>query len=135
MARTRDFSKVIAKKIASDPALLAEVAKERLNGAIAAAIYSARKDAGLTQKQLADKVGTKQSVIARLEDADYDGHSLTMIWRIADALELRVQLTLESHTDQSEIVGKKFIAAEWTERRAWNPIYDSPMGVSNGVAH
>ena len=41
-----------------------------------------REDTGLTQAGLARKVGTTQSVIARLEDAEYTGHSLTMLERI-----------------------------------------------------
>jgi predicted transcriptional regulator len=41
---------------------------------------------------LARKVGTTQSVISRLEDADYDGHSLAMLRRIASALEKRVEI-------------------------------------------
>jgi len=53
---------------------------------IAQMIYDARIQAGLTQEQLAKRVGTKQPVIARLEDADYEGHSLTMLQRIAKAL-------------------------------------------------
>ena len=44
-------------------------------------------DAGrITQRQLAKKVGTTASVICRLEDADYQGHSLAMLRRIAAAL-------------------------------------------------
>jgi predicted transcriptional regulator len=43
---------------------------------------------------LADLIGTKQSVIARLEDADYEGHSLTMLQRIATALHQRLEIHL-----------------------------------------
>jgi predicted transcriptional regulator len=46
----------------------------------------------LTQKELADRIGTKQSAIARLEDADYDGHSLSMLQKIAGALNQRVEI-------------------------------------------
>jgi ribosome-binding protein aMBF1 (putative translation factor) len=35
-----------------------------------------RQEAGLSQAELAERVGTTQSVISRLEDADYQGHSL-----------------------------------------------------------
>jgi transcriptional regulator with XRE-family HTH domain len=49
---------------------------------------------GLTQKALADMVGTTQSVIARLEDADYEGHSLRMLGRIAHALDACVAVRL-----------------------------------------
>ena len=48
--------------------------------------------AGLTQAELAQLVGTTQSVISRLEDADYEGHSLSMLQRIADALHQRLEV-------------------------------------------
>lgn len=37
-------------------------------------------------------MGTTQSVISRLEDADYEGHSLAMLQRIAEALHVRLEL-------------------------------------------
>ncbi len=55
-------------------------------------IHAARTKAGLTQKELADLVGTDQSVISRLEDADYRGHSLAMLRKIAKALGKRVEI-------------------------------------------
>lgn len=58
----------------------------RINAAVAQLIYAARTKAGLSQADLAEKLGTKQSVISRLEDADYEGHSLSMLQRIAAAL-------------------------------------------------
>ena len=51
-----------------------------------------RKKAGLTQQQLAELVGTKGSVISRLEDDDYAGHSLRMLQRISAALNCRVEI-------------------------------------------
>ena len=57
-------------------------------------IYEARTQAGLTQEDLARLVGTKQPVIARLEDADYEGHSLSMLQRIAMALHQRLEIHL-----------------------------------------
>jgi len=59
---------------------------------VARAIYTMRAQAGLTQRQLAKKVGTTASVICRLEDADYEGHSLAMLRRVAAALGKRVQI-------------------------------------------
>ncbi len=44
-----------------------------------------RLRAGLAQRQLADLIGTTASAICRLEDADYEGHSLAMLNRIAAA--------------------------------------------------
>ncbi|MGH9816099.1 MAG: helix-turn-helix domain-containing protein [Candidatus Acidiferrales bacterium] len=44
-----------------------------------------RDSAKLTQQELAERAGTTQSVIARLEDAEYTGHSIKMPERIASA--------------------------------------------------
>ena len=70
------------------------IEEETLNAQVAAIIYQVRTKAGLTQQELADLVGTKQPVIARLEDANYEGHSLTMLQRIAQALNKRVEVRL-----------------------------------------
>lgn len=51
-----------------------------------------RTEAGLSQRELAKKVGTTASAICRLEDADYEGHSLSMLRRIAAALGRRVEI-------------------------------------------
>jgi transcriptional regulator with XRE-family HTH domain len=51
-------------------------------------IYDLRTKAGLTQQELAARVGTTRSAISRLEDADYNGHLPSMLKRIAEALEL-----------------------------------------------
>jgi len=70
----------------------AEVERERTNAEVAQLIYDRRVAAGLSQRQLAKLVGTTQSVISRLEDADYEGHSLTMLQRIAGALGERITI-------------------------------------------
>lgn len=67
---------------------------ERLNAAIAREIYDLRKEAGLTQKQLAEMIETTQSAIARLEDSDYEGHSLRMLNRISDVLDYDIVIKL-----------------------------------------
>ena len=77
-----------------DPARAAAVERERINAEVAQLIYERRVAAGLTQKQLAELAGTKQSVISRLEDADYEGHSLTMLQRIANALGQRITIDM-----------------------------------------
>jgi len=63
-----------------------------LNAQITQEIYALRTKAGLTQKQLAELVKTTDSVISRLEDADYAGHSLKMLQRISAALNRRLEI-------------------------------------------
>jgi transcriptional regulator with XRE-family HTH domain len=92
----KSASSVLRRRyIQDDPGRAAAVERERVSAEVAQMIYDRRTSAGLTQKQLADLLGTKQSVISRLEDADYEGHSLGMLQRVADALDqrLHVQMT------------------------------------------
>ena len=65
---------------------------------IAELIHRARMSAGLSQRELAERVGTTASVICRLEDADYDGHSLGVLRRIAHALGQRVEVRFVRET-------------------------------------
>ena len=78
--------------IAGDPKREREYEEEVINAEIARKIYDLRTKAGLTQQELALRVGTSKSAICRLEDADYEGHSLSMLKRIAEALDKRVEI-------------------------------------------
>ena len=80
--------------IKDDPKRLASLEEEREKLDIAGQIYDLRTQAGLSQAQLAKLVGTTQSAISRLEDADYSGHSFNMLRRIASALHCRVEVRL-----------------------------------------
>lgn len=74
------------------PERLAALEEARANESVARKIAALRVQAGLSQRQLAKLVGTTASVICRLEDADYEGHSLAMLNRIATALNQRVEI-------------------------------------------
>jgi ribosome-binding protein aMBF1 (putative translation factor) len=74
------------------PARLKNLEEARTNEEIARKIHELRTAAGLSQAQLAKLVGTTASVICRLEDADYGGHSLSLLRRIARALNQRVEI-------------------------------------------
>lgn len=63
---------------------------------VARKIYALRTKAGLSQRELARRVGTTASVICQLEDAEYQGHSLLMVRRIAAALNKRVEIRFVS---------------------------------------
>jgi len=86
MAKTKDALKILDHITGTDRKLQRLIEEETVNTQVAVLIYQARIKAGLTQQQLANLVGTKQPVIARLEDADYEGHSLSMLQRVAKAL-------------------------------------------------
>ncbi|HUI43789.1 MAG TPA: helix-turn-helix domain-containing protein [Terriglobia bacterium] len=66
--------------------------REVFNAQLARKIFELRTRAGLSQRQLAERVGTSASAICRLEDADYEGHSLSVLKRIAEALGQRVEI-------------------------------------------
>jgi DNA-binding XRE family transcriptional regulator len=78
--------------IAGKPKREQEFEEAVVNAEIARKIYELRTKAGLTQQELAVRVGTSKSAICRLEDADYQGHSLSMLKRIAEALDKRVEI-------------------------------------------
>jgi len=80
------------KYIGNDPERVASYEQELINIEVAKLIYNLRNKAGFSQREFAKKVGTTASVICRLEDADYEGNSLSMLKRIAAALERRVEI-------------------------------------------
>lgn len=92
-----DAQPLMDEWLRGDPEFRALVEEARVTAQVAQLVYDARHKAGLTQRQLADLVGTTQSVIARLENDDYDGHSLAMLRRIADATGLALEVRLVPH--------------------------------------
>jgi DNA-binding XRE family transcriptional regulator len=61
--------------------------------ALVGALVDARHEAGLTQEQIAARMGTTQSAIARLENAHHMP-SLDMVTRYAAALGRRIHFDL-----------------------------------------
>src|SRR5437667_863773 len=74
------------------PDRIAQLEEARAEDELARKIYELREQAGLTQARLAKLIGTSESVISRLGDSDYKGHSLTMLKRIAAAVDKRVEI-------------------------------------------
>ncbi len=91
---TTSATKIIHAATGVDVRTDRDVQAFRKSFEIAQMIYDARTAAGLTQTELAKLIGTQQPVISQLENADYEGHSLSMLERIAEALKLRVELRL-----------------------------------------
>lgn len=91
--KTSDAVKILHDRyVKDDPEIAGLLQSEREKSEVAREIYNIRKKAGLTQAELAKEVGTTQSVISCLESADYNGHSLEMLRRIAHALHCRVEV-------------------------------------------
>lgn len=101
---TNDALKILGKLSQDDPDLQELVQVASVNTEVAQLIYTARMQAGLTQQDLADPVNTQQPVIARLEDADYEGHLLSMLQRIAQALNRRVEIALVPLENESAVL-------------------------------
>ena len=98
--KTIDAVEILKRRALKDPKLRELYEEEKINYQSAQVIQQAREAAGLTQAQLAKKIGTTQSVISRLEDADYEGHTLKMLERIAEALKQRIVIHLEPETSR-----------------------------------
>jgi ribosome-binding protein aMBF1 (putative translation factor) len=101
--KTSDAVRILDGMIGEDSHLQQLASEAMVNAEVAQLIYDVRSKAKLTQKQLAELVGTTQSVIARLEDADYQGHSLSMLQRIAAAVNKRLEVRFVS-------IGRKAVA-------------------------
>ena len=90
---TTDAVEILHRRLyASKRKRLKSLEEARANQEIARKIYELRTAARLTQAQLGKLIGTTASVICRLEDADYDGHSLAMLRRIGTALNQRLEI-------------------------------------------
>ncbi len=109
--RTSNAVEILHRRyIKGDPERLAALERERVNADVALMIYGLREEAGLTQKELAELVDTTQSAISRLEDSDYDGHSLSMLNRIAIALNKRLTVVMETSEPGMDVLKYTFKA-------------------------
>lgn len=91
--KTTDAVEILHRRyVRADAAMTEYVEQARMNARIARQIHALRLEAHLTQRQLAQRVGTTPSVISRLEDDDYEGHSLNMLMRIAAALGKQIRV-------------------------------------------
>ncbi len=70
---------------------------------IALQLSALRKKSGLSQKELARRLGTSQQQISRLESPLYEGHSLSMLRRVAEVLGARVHIEFQSAGKQKSI--------------------------------
>ncbi len=99
--RTSDAVEILRRRYYQGrPDRVSQLEEARAEDELARKIYELREQAGLTQARLAKMIGTTESVISRLEDSDYKGHSLTMLKRIAEAVDKRVEIRFVSRKEK-----------------------------------
>ena len=75
-----------------DPAFAERFQQSGAAWEIALQIAALRKRAGVSQKELARRLKTTRQQISRLESPNYEGHSLSMLRRLAHALGAEVHV-------------------------------------------
>src|SRR5664279_4788855 len=71
---------------------------------VALQIAALREKAGLSQKDLARKLKTSQQNISRLESPSYEGHSLTMLRRVAEFLGATIRVTIAPKKESAPMI-------------------------------
>ena len=71
---------------------------------VAMQIASLRQQAGVSQKELAQRLHTSQQQVSRLESPSYEGHSLSMLRRVAEALGATVHVTFKAKEESGPLV-------------------------------
>ena len=94
MKRT-NFDRYLEEQL-RDPAFAARFEAASEAWEVSLQLAALRQQAGLSQKELARKLRTSQQQVSRLESPGYEGHSLTMLRRVAKALNARVRVTIET---------------------------------------
>lgn len=89
-----NFDRYLEEQL-QDPAFAARFKRAGEAWDVALQIVALRRQAGLSQKDLAKLLKTSQQQISRLESPGYEGHSLSMLRRVADALHARVRVVFE----------------------------------------
>ncbi len=90
----RSAVEIIDQMAANDPNYPARLEQTRIIMEIAKLVFDARNKAKMTQTQLANLVGTTQSVISDIEDGDAKGRSLATLTKVALALGINIKLSI-----------------------------------------
>lgn len=94
MRKQTNFDKYLDEQL-MDPDFVARFKKAGEAWDVAIQLAKLRKESGLSQKELARRVGTSQQQISRLESPGYEGHSLSMLRRVAEVLGCSVQVQIQ----------------------------------------
>lgn len=91
----------LSAKWREDPAFMREYEALEEEFALSTALLKARADAGLTQEALAQRMGTTQSVVARLEGGR-SKPSTTTLAKFAEATGTRLKVSFERASDPAD---------------------------------
>jgi transcriptional regulator with XRE-family HTH domain len=122
-----------------DPAFAARFKQAGEAWDVALQIAALREQAGLSQTELARKLKTSQQQISRLESPGYEGHSLSMLRRVAKVLHARVCVVIQAETrgnadalaeDPPLIARNAPAPSPWPSDRGWGrgPAADGGQG-------
>ena len=114
-----NFDSYIEREVRKNPKLKNELIKADVAIDISIQIYELRKNRGMTQKDLAKLTGVKQSNIARLERADYEGYSLKTLNKVAKALKTKLKISLIPEEEKETKVIVNYMIYYFS-----NPIYE-----------
>ncbi len=108
MIRRTNFDKYLEDQL-KDPVFAERFKKAGEAWDVALQLAALRKEAGLSQKELAHRVGTSQQQISRLECSSYEGHSLSMLRRVAEVLgaTIHVEIQRKKHQKYTAVAEEK----------------------------
>ncbi|HJD33897.1 MAG TPA: helix-turn-helix transcriptional regulator [Candidatus Mediterraneibacter tabaqchaliae] len=78
---------------------IADREEEAIRRAVIAQYIEYRKRKGITQQDIADSMGIKRPNISRFESGNYNP-SLDMLIRMADKMDLQIEITLREKGDK-----------------------------------
>jgi transcriptional regulator with XRE-family HTH domain len=93
MKKKSNFDRYLEEQL-KDPDFAERFRKAGEAWDVALQIAALREDSGLSQAELAKRVGTSQQQISRLESPNYEGHSLRMLRRVAEVLGADVKVKI-----------------------------------------
>jgi transcriptional regulator with XRE-family HTH domain len=110
MKRKTNFDAYLEEQL-KDPEFKERFKKAGEAWDVALKLASLRKGSGLSQKELAKRVGTSQQQISRLESPSYEGHSLSMLRRVAEVLgaSVHVEIKERNHRISSVVAEPKAV--------------------------
>jgi transcriptional regulator with XRE-family HTH domain len=108
MKRKTNFDRYLEEQL-KDKAFSERFRKAGRAWDVAIQLAALREKAGLSQKELAKRLGTSQQQISRLESTSYEGHSLSMLRRVAETLgaTVKVEIQYKQGSEPSLVAEKK----------------------------